>query len=110
MDIKFTETCRTGGKWAYEEYLKEKLPIFLSLPDLSLLIIKTSEEIRGNKTKFKTKKTYIKSKIKRNVVEIVIIMTQYSFVSFFIFFYSFPFSKSFLFEKGVIEKIVLRMF
>ena len=40
--MKFTESCRAGGKWAYEERLRKNLPLFLFLFDLSLLIVKVS--------------------------------------------------------------------
>ena len=40
--IKFADYWRTGGKWAYEEYLQKKLPIFLFLFDLSLSNVKIS--------------------------------------------------------------------
>ena len=39
---KFAESSRDGGKWAYEEYLQKKLPIFLFLFDLPLLNAKIS--------------------------------------------------------------------
>ena len=41
-DIKVAESCRAGGKWAYEEYLLKNLPKFLFLFDLSLLNVKVS--------------------------------------------------------------------
>ena len=40
--IKFVESCRTVGKWAYEECISKNLPIFPFLFDLSLLNIKIS--------------------------------------------------------------------
>ena len=38
--IEFAESCRAGGKWAYEKYVQNILPIFLFLLDLSLLNVK----------------------------------------------------------------------
>ena len=40
--FEFAESCRAGGKWAYEEYLQQILPIFLFLFELSLLNVKIS--------------------------------------------------------------------
>ena len=40
--MKFTESCRASGKLAYEEYFQKKLPTFLFLSDLSLIIVKIS--------------------------------------------------------------------
>ena len=73
--------------------------MFLPLSDLSLLIVKTSEEIRGNKTKFKTKKTYIKSKIKKKCCrnchnhDAILFCFFLYILLFFSFFKKFPFCK-----------------
>ena len=40
--MKFAESCRAGGEWAYEEYLPKKLPISPFLFDLLLLNVKIS--------------------------------------------------------------------
>ena len=38
--VKFTESCRAGGKWADKVYFQKICPIFLFLSNLSLLHVK----------------------------------------------------------------------
>ena len=40
--MKLPKSCRTGDKWAYEEYLKKHLPTFIFLFDVSLPNAKVS--------------------------------------------------------------------
>ena len=45
MAIKFTESCRAGGKWAYKRVSLKKLPMFLLLSDLSELVTKDRDNV-----------------------------------------------------------------
>lgn len=45
----FVEICRTGGKWANQDYLRKYSTIFMFIPDLCLLNVNILRAYNKNK-------------------------------------------------------------